>query len=141
MSYKIFVSHGGGKDDEVLANVLREKLSERGVDAFLDHLNVGLGNDFRSRILNELQECDELFCLLSPESISRPWVAAEVGAAFALEKTIVPITVYTADEELQKSGFSSLLGSVATVSFADLIIDFDSYFEATQKRMQEKDNA
>ncbi len=141
MSYKVFISHGSGKDDTVMATILEEKLSERGVDSFLDHIDVGMGIDFRSRIRTELQGCDELFCILSPDSISRPWVAAEVGAAFALQKTIVPITVYIGDEDLQKSGFTSLLGTVAPVSFADLMLDFDSYFEATKNRMEEKGNA
>ena len=64
-----------------------------------------------------------------------------MGAAFALGKIIVPITVSIGDEDLQESGFSSLLGTVVRVSFAELILDFDSNFEATQKRMEEKGSA
>jgi len=90
LNYKVFISHGSGKEDTMWANQIRDKLSENNVDSFLDHYDVGIGNNFRTRILSELQNCDELLCLLTPESISRPWIAAEIGAAFVLKKTSYP---------------------------------------------------
>ena len=102
------------------ANQIRDKLSENNVDSFLDHYDVGIGNNFRTRILSELQNCDELLCLLTPESISRPWIAAEIGAAFVLKKNIVPVTVYMEDEKLQKGGFLSILDNA--VSYTHLTL-------------------
>lgn len=141
MNYKVFISHGSGKEDTHWANQIRDKLSENNIDSFLDHHDVGIGNSFRTKILTELQSCDELLCLLTPDSISRPWIAAEIGAAFVLEKNIVPVTVYMRDEELQTGGFLSILDNVSTVSFPDLMNDFDSYVKDIQDRKKDKENA
>ena len=139
MSYKIFISHGSG--DKFVANHIREKLTENGIESFLDHLDVDIGNNFREKILGELSACDELLCLLTPTSLAKAWVAAEIGAAAIQGKTIVPVKCYIEDEVLQKRGFFSLFGDVAPRSIDELMNDFNSYIEAIQNRIEEKKNA
>ena len=49
------------------------------------------GEDWQSRLKNEISQCDIFIILLSPKSIESSWVLRELGAAWALDKIIVPI--------------------------------------------------
>lgn len=138
MKYKVFISHGSG--DKYLANHVREKLGEHGIHSFLDQVDVDIGLNFRTRILQELEDCDELLCLLTPTSIARAWISAEIGAASVLKKTVVAVNCWVRDEELQERGFYSLLGDVAPIVFDDLMDDFDTYVASIRNRIGENNN-
>ncbi len=58
------------------------------------------GEDWQSRLKNEISQCDIFIVLLSPKSIESGSVLRELGAAWALDKTIIP--VYTKPEMLSK---------------------------------------
>jgi len=49
------------------------------------------GEDWRSRLKDELTQCDLFIVILSPNSIDSDWVLQELGAAWAIDKPIIPV--------------------------------------------------
>jgi len=66
----------------------RSKVPER---LFVDAGRIEYGEDFRNTIFAELSGCDELLVLLTPSSLKRPWVIAEIGAVLVQDKRVVAI--------------------------------------------------
>jgi hypothetical protein len=75
----VFISHSG--PDTWVAERFSEKIRALGAETFLDEANVGVGEDFDERIREALERCDEMVVLLTPWSLKRPYLWAEVGAA------------------------------------------------------------
>lgn len=53
------------------------------------------GEDWLSRLKDEVHKCDIFLVLLSPDSVNSEWILSEIGAAWALNKLIVPIVTQT----------------------------------------------
>jgi len=89
--YQIFVSHATA--DKWIAVTLCEKLEEAGATTFRDDRDIDGGDDIPERIRVEIKRSHELIVLLTPNSIDRPWVLLEVGAAWGRRKTfrITPV--------------------------------------------------
>jgi TIR domain-containing protein len=89
--YQIFVSHATA--DKWLAVTLCEKLEEAGASTFRDDRDIDGGDVIPERIRSEIKRSRELVVLLTPHSVSRPWVLLEVGAAWGWRKgfRITPI--------------------------------------------------
>ena len=131
-NYRIFFSHSG-RDTYFAENLFQPGVERTGAKLFLDAGEIKYGDDFRSRLLQELELCDELLVFLSASALERPWVFAEIGAAVILNKRIVAI-VYDIDEvELQKKGILSILGTNTIMP----INRFDDYLEQLAKRVEE----
>src|SRR5947209_12349068 len=90
--YRVFLSHGGG-DKYVARNLVAPKMQEAGASVFLDLVEVSFGANFRGQIFQELKRSHELCILLTPTSILRPWVFAELGAAIS-QGTFIVAVVY-----------------------------------------------
>jgi hypothetical protein len=79
--YKVFVSHATA--DKWLATTLCEKIEEQtGAETFRDDRDIGGGDDIPEVIRREIARSNEMLVLLTPESVGRPWVLFEVGAAW-----------------------------------------------------------
>src|SRR5882724_13103493 len=89
--YQIFVSHATA--DKWLATTICEKIEATGASTFRDDRDIDGGDDIPERIRAEIKRSRELVVLLTPNSVNRPWVLFEVGAAWGLGKAIriVPI--------------------------------------------------
>ena len=57
----------------------------------MDEANIAVGDDFEDRILEALEEAQELVVLLTPWALSRPYVWAEIGAAWGRRIPIIAI--------------------------------------------------
>lgn len=87
--YTVFISHSS--KDRWIARQIARFVEERGAQTFLDEKDIH-GGDFISQTIKEsIRDCDELLVLMSQYSIDRPWVLIEIGAAWALDKPVVPI--------------------------------------------------
>lgn len=95
---KIFISHSGR--DTWVALRIAEKIREHGGRTFLDESDIAIGEDFEERILLEIGGCDELLVLLTPWSLNRPYVLAEVGAAAIKRIPIIGVLYGLTAEEL-----------------------------------------
>ena len=62
-------------------------------DTFLssDKNAIYAGEDWMRRILGELKEAKVLLSMLSPQSISRPWINFEAGAAWMGDAKVIPV--------------------------------------------------
>ena len=76
----VFVSHSG--PDTWVAKQIAREIEARGATPFLDEGQVDAGADFEEDILDFLQRAHELVVLLTPWALERPYVWAEIGAAW-----------------------------------------------------------
>jgi hypothetical protein len=89
--YLVFVSHATA--DKWLAKTFCEKIEAIGASTFRDDRDINGGDDIPEAIRAQIQQSRELVVLLTPESVDRPWVLIEVGAAWCRRKEyrIVPV--------------------------------------------------
>lgn len=95
----IFVSHSG-KDTWVAKQIAKE-ITACGATAFLDEAEIYVGADFEEDILTALEQADELLVLFTPWALERPYVWAEIGAAWGRRIPIVTLLHGIDPEELQ----------------------------------------
>jgi hypothetical protein len=85
----VFISHSSA-DTWVAKQVARE-IEACGATPFLDEAEVDAGADFEEDILNFLERAHELVVLLTPWALDRPYVWAEIGAAWGRRIPIVAL--------------------------------------------------
>jgi hypothetical protein len=86
----VFLSHSS-KDTWVAKQIARE-ISDCGAKPFLDEAEIDIGSDFEEEILANLEKADELVVLLTPWALERPYVWAELGAAWGRR---IPIQIFS----------------------------------------------
>lgn len=94
-----FVSHAGA--DTWVAKQLAHAISDCGATAFLDDAEIHVGASFEDDILAFLAKADELVVLLTPWALGRPYVWAELGAAWGRRIPIVALLHGMTIAELQ----------------------------------------
>jgi hypothetical protein len=95
----IFVSHSSA--DTWVAKQIAREIEVRGGTPFLDEAEVDAGADFEEDILNFLEKAHELVVLLTPWALERPYVWAEIGAAWGRRIPIVALLLGITATELQ----------------------------------------
>jgi TIR domain len=95
----IFVSHSSA--DTWVAKQIAREIEVRGGTPFLDEAEVDAGADFEEDILNFLGKAHELVVLLTPWALERPYVWAEIGAAWGRRIPIVALLLGITATELQ----------------------------------------
>lgn len=88
-AHDIFLSYSSVDQKE--AEEITCKVEETGGNIFMAPKLVSPGDDFAEEIRSALEGSQELWLLVSPNSIKSEWVISEWGAAWALRKRIVPI--------------------------------------------------
>src|SRR5207249_3895314 len=96
----VFVSHSG-PDTWVARQIDREIKTNCQCEAFLDEAAIQVGADFEEEILSALQKADELLVLMTPWALDRPYVWAELGAAWLRRIPIVGVLQGLSAAELQ----------------------------------------
>ena len=95
----VFISHAG--TDAWVARKIAEGVNACGAVSFLDEADIDIGEDFEEDILAALDNAKELIVLLTPWSLERPYVWAEIGAAWGRRIPIVGILHGITAAELQ----------------------------------------
>lgn len=85
----VFVSHAG--EDTWVARQIAREISARGAKVFLDEADIDIGAEFEEDIRRFLDSAHELVVLLTPWALERPYVWAEIGAAWIRRIPIVVI--------------------------------------------------
>lgn len=80
--------------DRAQAHKLRSLLSQRSNLRIFTTEMLSAGEDWRSKLRDELSQCDIFVVLLSSNSVNSPWVLQELGAAWGLSKLIIPIVTH-----------------------------------------------
>lgn len=85
--YLVFVSHSA-RDTWVARQIARE-IKRCGATPFLDEAEIEVGADFEEDILTFIDRTDEMVVLLTPWALERPYVWAELGAAWGRRIPII----------------------------------------------------
>ena len=88
---KVFLSYA--REDRAYAERLRRILADSaGVRVFTDDM-LSVGEPWQDRLLQELRKADVFVVIGTPRSSGSDFVLQELGAAWAMEKPIVVVTV------------------------------------------------
>jgi hypothetical protein len=87
--------------DTWVAKQIAREISACGGTAFLDEADIDVGADFEEDILSFLDKANELVVLLTPWALDRPYVWAEIGAAWSRRIPIVGLLLGLTASELQ----------------------------------------
>lgn len=129
-AWLVFISHAG--TDTWVARRIAEQIELRGGSTFLDESHIAVGEDFEERILQALDQANELLVLLTPWSLKRPYVWAEIGAAWGKRTPIVGVLHgLTADELSTQAGVPILLKRRDLIDINQL----DVYLAQLERRM------
>lgn len=95
---KIFISHSSY--DLWVASQMSRLLIDDGHTTFLDAKDLKTGDSLDAKIHSHLADSDHLLIVLSPASLKSQWVFVEIGGAKALNKTIIPMMLHVAVNEV-----------------------------------------
>lgn len=95
----VFVSHSS-RDTWVAQQIARE-IRACGATPFLDEADIDKGADFEEEIVAFLEKAHELVVLLTPWALERPYVWAELGAAWGRRIPVVALLLGLTPGELQ----------------------------------------
>lgn len=76
----VFLCHAS--EDKALVRQMAKDLTANGVDVFYDDWCITYGDSIRQRIDEGLQDCTHFVVLLTENSLTKPWVNAEIDAGF-----------------------------------------------------------
>lgn len=131
----VFVSHSS-VDTWVAKQVARE-IRDCGAMPFLDEAEIEVGADFEEDILDFLERAHELVVLLTPWALDRPYVWAELGAAWGRRIPIVALLHgLTAGEIQSRPGIPVFLKKRDLLSLNDI----DTYLGQLRQRASQPFN-
>ena len=128
----VFVSHSS--QDTWVARQIARAIESSGAEPFLDEAEVDAGADFEEDILDFLERAHELVVLLTPWALDRPYVWAELGAAWGRRIPIVALLLGITPSELQKRP-----GTPVFLKKRDLLQlnEVETYLEQLKARVQQ----
>jgi TIR domain-containing protein len=126
----VFISHSS-RDTWVARQIARE-ISNCGATPFLDEAEIEVGADFEEDILDFLERAHELVVLLTPWALDRPYVWAEIGAAWGRRIPIIALL-----HGITPGEFQSRPGIPVLLKKRDLLElnDVDTYLEQLKRRV------
>ena len=117
-----------------MAKQIAREIQSLGATPFLDETHVDAGADFEEDILNFLERAHELVVLLTPWALERPYVWAEIGAAWGRRIPIIALLLgLTPAEQQTRPGIPVLLKKRDVLQLNDIGI----YLEQLAARMRE----
>jgi hypothetical protein len=125
--YQVFVSHA--TSDKWIARMICEKIESTGATTFRDDRDIDGGDDIPDEIRRQIKRSREMVVLVTPESVDRPWVLLEVGAAWATSqrRRIVAVLCHvTAD------AIPDMMRSRKAIGLNDL----DDYLKELSRRLE-----
>ena len=126
----VFVSHSG--EDTWVARQIARGVTEQGARPFLDEADISVGADFEEDIRQFLAAAHELVVLFTPWSLDRPYVWAEIGAAWIRR---IPIVLLL--HGISVADFQARPGAPVFLKKRDMIKlnDIDHYLEELGQRV------
>jgi TIR domain len=128
----VFISHSSA--DMWVAKQIAREIEARGATPFLDETHIDAGADFEENILNFLERAHELVVLITPWALDRPYVWAELGAAWSRRIPIVALLLGLTPSELQtRPGIPVLLKKRDLLQLNDI----ETYLEQLEARVRQ----
>ena len=113
MAHKVFIS--STLKDIDLARDLAHRLESAGIKVNSVDKKLVSGAAIPIKIARELRQADEVFVILTEESVNSSSLMFEIGAAASLRKRITPVVV-----GLERSEVPSLIKKLKYVKYPDL---------------------
>jgi hypothetical protein len=88
---RVFISYARG--DELAARELRANLQNMEVAGWMDESDIAAGDAMSKPLLDSLRRASAVIVLVSDRSLQSPWVLYELGAAWGMGKTIIPVLI------------------------------------------------
>ncbi len=126
--YQVFLSHAS--TDKWLATAICEKIELTNAVFFRDDRDIEGGDDIPETIRKQIKKSQELVVLVTPESVSRPWVLIEIGAAWAIRKSMRITAVLC---HVQTTAIPEMLKSKKVISINELNPFFSGLKERVKK--------
>jgi hypothetical protein len=124
VSYKVFIS-STSKDID-LAQDLARRLKTAGID--VNALETATAREtISSKINRDLSQADEVFVILTDESVNNSNLMFELGVASSLRKRVTPIIV-----GLKPGNVPSLIKSLSYIKYPDL----ERYIARLERRVK-----
>ena|SRR5271165_349349 len=131
MAYCVFISHGW--HDRWIAKQLARLISDVGAAPFIDVFEIKKGDRIEAKVQQGVDQADELIALLTPWSVDRNWVWAEIAAAWALRKRYTGVLYGLKMEEIERER-----GGLAMLAPTNLLAidEFDDYIGELSERIK-----
>jgi hypothetical protein len=126
--YRVFLSHSVG--DRVYADKLRRLLSKRPDVSVFSVETLSAGENWQSKLKDEISNCDIFAVIFSPNSVDSQWLLQELGAAWSLHKPIIPVV--TQPNLLRKIPLTLQQTRVVNFNELEKPEDFDRWFESLE---------
>ncbi|MBW7942018.1 MAG: toll/interleukin-1 receptor domain-containing protein [Candidatus Kuenenia stuttgartiensis] len=128
----VFISHSSL--DTWIAKQIAKEVELCGAIPFLDEANVNIGDEFEDKILEFLDKSHYLIVLFTPWALERPYVWAEIGAAWSNRIPIIVVLHGITSSELQKRP-----GIPVFIKKRDIIElnEIDKFFLQLKNKIQE----
>jgi TIR domain len=97
-SYDLFISYTQ-KDGEIAAS-LATQLHDAGVTCFMADRSILAAAEWEPTLREALRSSKSVLLLMTPRSKASLWVAAEAGAAWVLQKELIPVLMFVDPGEL-----------------------------------------
>ncbi len=88
-THRVFLSYA--YTDSKRANLLRHLLSRRRNTSVFTTNMLSAGEDWQTRLKEEISNCDTFILLVSEDSFDSKWVLHELGAAWAMDKEMIAV--------------------------------------------------
>lgn len=98
---RVFISHSFS--DETWVREFANSLQERGLKVWFDAHEVPMGQSWTEAVEKGLRESSIIVCLVTPDSLKRPNLFFELGAAMGMGKPLIPVVSRELDPMLLPS--------------------------------------
>jgi TIR domain len=88
---RVFISYSYADADRDWVCAFAESLQHQGAKVWLDELEIPAGESLRDAIEKGLRSSDVIVYIVTPESIKRPNLFFEIGAAVGMGKRVVAV--------------------------------------------------
>lgn len=114
--------------DRLAARQLKDLLDKIGIASFLAHEDIGVSEEWRLRILEEIGKADLFICLLSKNYFESHWCVQESGiAAFRQGISIIPLSLDGTNPRGFISNYQSVKVNPDRITPSDIITGILKY--------------
>ena len=98
VAHQVFISYSQ-KDGDIAAS-LASKLEDAGLKCFMADRSILAAAQWEPKLREAMLDADSVLLLMTPRSKESLWVAAEAGAAWVLNKPLIPVLMFVDAQEL-----------------------------------------
>jgi nucleoside 2-deoxyribosyltransferase len=129
---RVFISHS--IVDQGFARKVRNLLFQRVNAQVFTTEDLSAGERWETKLRNELVAADVVIAILTPDSVDSGWVLHEIGAAWALEKPIIPLV--TRRDVLNKMPVRLAKTQVIELTDVESAESADKFVEAFEESLE-----